>query len=89
MRPPYRLAFREEGRNWNAYCAKTDTMQDAIWLGSIAMRFIENSPERKRIFMELMKEALSDVMEELCGVRPEWPEPEGHPAPEHEKTKSA
>ena len=76
-----RLAFRVEGEMWNAYYALPDTMKDAIWIGSIAMRFVEECGERKRTFMLLMREAVSDIIEEKTGCRPEWPEPEGHVAP--------
>ena len=81
-----RLAFREEGNHWNAYYALPDTMDGAIWLGSIAMRFVVTNKVRKSVFMALMRDSFDDLMEELIGERPTWPEPEGHPAPEHERT---
>ena len=59
-------------------------MEGAIPLGSIAMRFVVYHPERKASFMELMKEAVSDLLEELTGNRPTWPEG-AHAAPEHER----
>ncbi len=79
-----RLAMRHEGPNWNAYYAMPGTMEGAIPLGSIAMRFVEGKPERKEAFMEMMKEAVSDLIEELTGHRPTWPEG-AHAAPEHER----
>ena len=79
-----RLAMRHEGANWNAYYAMPGTMEGAIPLGSIAMRFVVDHPERKAAFMELMKEAVSDLLEELTGNRPTWPEG-AHAAPEHER----
>ena len=79
-----RLAMRHEGANWNAYYAMPGTMEGAIPLGSIAMRFVEGKPERKEAFMEMMKEAVSDLIEELTGHRPTWPEG-AHAAPEHER----
>lgn len=82
---PLRLAMRVEGHIWNAYAAKLDTMQDAIWIGSIAMRFVENNEDRKRAFLNMMQDALGDVLKELFGTRPTWNEPIG--APEHERTK--
>ena len=82
-----RLALRVEGQNWNAYYASPDTMEDAIWLGSIAMRFVEDQA-RKDIFMALMQEAMSDLIEEITGVRPTWPN-SPRPAPEHERSGSA
>jgi len=45
-----RLAMRHEGTNWNAYYASTETMEGAILLGSIAMRFIINNPKHERGF---------------------------------------
>jgi hypothetical protein len=79
-----RLAMRHEGANWNAYYAMPGTMEGAIPLGSIAMRFIEGKLERKEAFMDMMKEAVSDLIEELTGHRPTWPEG-AHAAPEHER----
>ena len=82
----FRLAFRKEGEMWNAYYAVMDTMEGAIWLGSIQMKFVQNE-KRREAFRALMRECFSDVVEQLMGQRPTWPEPEGHPAPEHERTK--
>jgi hypothetical protein len=79
-----RLAMRHEGTSWNAYYAMTDSMADAIPLGSIAMRFIVNNPERKTAFMDFMRDAVSDLIEETTGRRPTWPDgPQS--APEHER----
>lgn len=79
-----RLAMRHEGANWNAYYALTDTMADAIPLGSIAMRFIVGNPARKTAFMDFMRDAVSDLIEEKTGVRPVWPDgPQA--APERER----
>jgi hypothetical protein len=80
-----RLALRHEGNWWNAYYAMPDTMDGAILLGSIAMRFVEMQ-ERKNAFMTLMREAVSDIIEEKTGTRPTWPEPRGQPAPESERS---
>ena len=78
-----RLAMRHEGANWNAYYALPGTMDGAIFLGSIAMRFVENV-ERKNAFMDMMREAVADLIEEQTGQRPTWPEG-AQPAPEHER----
>lgn len=83
--PMGRLAFREEGRNWNCYYCTTGSMVGAILLGSIAMRNVLR-PERKSQFMTLMRECFSDVMEEVSGVRPTWPKPDGEEAPDSERT---
>ena len=82
---PGRLALRVEGSMWVAYYAMPDTMDGAIILGSIHMRVVEN-PERKAAFMALMRDALADIIESILGERPTWPEPEGHRAPEHERS---
>jgi hypothetical protein len=67
-----RLALREEGSLWVAYCAKADTMDDALFLGSIRRRFVDN-PVHKAIFMGLMQDAVGDLIEEASGQRPTWP----------------
>ena len=81
---PMRLAMRLEGSAWNAYVAKLDTMEGAIWVGSIAARFIEDK-RRKEVFLELMKDALSEVFEEMTRTPVTWNKPVD--APEHEKTR--
>jgi hypothetical protein len=73
-----RLAMREEGREWKAYYAMPDTMNGAIFLGSIQMRFVEVE-ERKKAFMDLMREAVGDLIEEQVGVRPAWGGPKAAP----------
>jgi hypothetical protein len=78
-----RLAMREEGSLWVAYYAPPDNMTDAIFLGSIRLAFVQQK-DRKDLFMALMKEAVSDIMEEALGHRPTWPSPP-QPAPEHER----
>jgi hypothetical protein len=78
-----RLAMRVEGNLWCAYHALPDTMEGALFLGSIRKVFVEDA-ERKLVFMELMKEAVSDLLEDKTGERPMWPEGE-QPAPEHER----
>jgi len=80
-----RLALRVEGDCWNAYYAMPDTMKDAIWLGSIQMRFVADQA-RKDMFMVLMVEAVADLIEEATGERPTMAE---RPAPEHEKSGRA
>lgn len=78
-----RLAMRHEGAQWNAYYALTNTMDGAIFLGSIAMRFVVDET-RKHLFMALMREAVSDLIEEQTGHRPTWPDGV-QAAPEHER----
>jgi len=83
-----RLAMRSEGDLWAAYYALPNTMDGAIFLGSIQLRFVQDA-ERKSMFIALMREAVSDILEQLTGERPTWPEPEGTPAPEHERGGNA
>lgn len=79
-----RLAMRQEGENWNAYYALPDTMEGAIFLGSIKLQFVQTQ-ERKDAFLGFMRECMSDLMEELFGDRPTWPDGP-QPAPEHERS---
>lgn len=79
-----RLALRHEGNFWNAYYAVPDSMVDAVPLGGIAMRFVENNQERKDAFIALMREGVADILQEQTGVRPTWPDGP-QPAPEHER----
>lgn len=71
-----RLAMRHEGTFWNAYYAMPDTMDGAVLLGSIAMRFVADATRRDR-FMALMKEA---VRHHRRANRPS-PDMAGRPAP--------
>jgi hypothetical protein len=78
-----RLALRVEGENWVAYWALTDSMQDPVFLGSIRMGAIVNNSTRKSVFMAMMQDICSDLIEEKMGERPTWGEP--NRAPEHER----
>ena len=82
-----RLAMRVEGDNWNAYYALPDTMEGAIPLGCIRLAAVADKPERKKAFMDLMREAVADIIEEKVGLRPTWGEPET--APERERSGRA
>ncbi len=84
-RLPGRLAFRVEGPFWVAYYALPDTMEDAVVLGTIRVAHV-NNPQRRAVFMELMKDAVSDMLEDIIGARPEWPFPP-EVAPDHERTR--
>jgi hypothetical protein len=81
-----RIALRAEGENWNAYFAQPDTMEGALYLGSIRLTLVEREPS-KLAFIQLMRMAVSDIMFDTLGVRPQWPEPP-QPAPEHERTRA-
>ncbi|MGY3366132.1 hypothetical protein ACVWZL_003257 [Bradyrhizobium sp. GM2.4] len=78
-----RLAMRHEGTMWNAYYAQNETMDGAILLGSVAMRFVADA-DRKTAFMDMMRDAVADVIKEKTGQRPTWPDgPQA--APERER----
>lgn len=78
-----RLAMRHEGKWWNAYCARSDTMTDAVLLGSIQARAVTGNPARQQAFMELMSGLIADIIEASTGHRPTVGEFER--APEHER----
>lgn len=48
-------------------------MDGAILLGSIQMRFVAHE-KRKNQFMTLMQEAVSDMLTDITGERPTWPD---------------
>ena len=85
---PFRLALRIEGEWWNAYIAKSDTMEGAILVGSIRSRLVEESKDCKTGFIALMQVALTLAMQEATGLQMLWPEPP-HRAPEHERSGTA
>jgi len=78
-----RIALRREGKNWNAYYARPDTMDGAIWLASIRMDLVEGDPRVKAGFMDLVRTVVDGIVRELL-----WTDEIGwetRPAPEHEK----
>jgi PRTRC genetic system protein C len=79
-----RLALREEGSSWVAYYAMPGTMEGAIFLGAIRMGAVTTRPERRQQFMDLMREVVSDTIEDTVGTRPTWGGPQK--APEHERS---
>lgn len=81
-----RLAMRQEGENWNAYYALPTSMDDPIFLGSIRMAAVIGNEERKAAFIDMMRDVVSDIIEDATGVRPMWGGPTG--APEHERAGS-
>jgi hypothetical protein len=80
-----RLALRAEGNVWNAYFATTDTMADAVLIGSIALAAIADKPERADAFIDMMGNVVADIIENKVGTRPIWGNPQA--APEHERQK--
>ena len=80
---PLRLAFREEDGFWNCYIARPDTMKDAMPIGSILMRVVQEHIEVKDAFMHTMRQTLSVIIEEVTGTPPvNW---STSPAPPHER----
>lgn len=80
--------MRVEGNNWVAYYTlHTDSMRDAILLGSISMNAIETNAKRKDEFMDLMREVVGDMIHAVTGIRPVWGGPVR--APEHERSGNA
>lgn len=79
--------MRQEGSSWVAYYALQGTMEDAIFLGSIRMGAVIENPARKQAFMDMMRDIVSDIIEETTGTRPQWGGPEQ--APEHERAGNA
>jgi hypothetical protein len=81
-----RLAMRKEGVMWNAYYALPDTMEGAALIGSIAIAFVANNPERKQAFMDMMSGIVADHIETSIGQRPSMDVTD---APEHERSGNA
>lgn len=82
-----RLALREEGGNWNAYYALTGTMQGAIFLGSIRMGAVVNHPDRKKAFMDLMRDLVGEILADKTGASVMWGGAKA--APENERSGNA
>jgi len=85
MKAPLRLAFRVEGDKWSAYVAKQNTMEGAIWMGSVAIGIAEND-ELKRRFMDLMKDFFEEFLKEKGIEIESWEEEQ---SPEHERAGRA
>jgi hypothetical protein len=62
-----RLSLREEGPEWVAYYAQADTMDDAIRLGSILIKFPMEHPKIKEAFIALMRDVVSTAIAEVTG----------------------
>ena len=82
-----RLAMRKEGDYWNAYYTLPNSMDGALLLGSISMGAVTNNPDRRQAFLVMMRDIVSDFIEEKTGTRPDWGDPES--AAEHERAGSA
>ena len=82
-----RLAMRHEGLFWNAYLARTETMNGAVHLGSIRMTLV-NDEGVKAAFLQVMTQAMTVAAKDATGVVLEWPDPP-EPAPESERSGHA
>lgn len=82
-----RLALRHEGDNWVAYYMLPDSIVSPVFLGSIRMGAVVGNEPRKQAFMDLMRDIVSDIIQETTGIRPTWSGPQ--PAPEHERSGAA
>jgi hypothetical protein len=82
-----RLAMRREGEMWVAYYAQNETMDRAVVIGSILMRAVESNPGRKDLFMDMMRDIITEAIESETGARPTWGGPQL--APEHERSGKA
>ena len=83
-----RLSMRQEGGFWVAYYAMPETMDGAIFLGSISMGAISgHNGHRKANFMDMMRDIVSEIIEDKTGIKPEWGGETT--APEHERAGNA
>jgi len=83
---PIRLAFRTEGEFVNAYIALTNTMANALLIGSIKRGILDRDETIWTRWKELMLAALSNVIVDQFGQTPTFDEQR---APEHEKAGEA
>ena len=73
-----RIAFRKrppvdgEPWMWCAYWAEPDTMDGAVFLGSIALALVDGNPEVRRLFMETVKVASRAMLEAKTGGNATW-----------------
>ena len=81
--PAFRIAFRHEGKWWNAYLAKPQTMSGATQVGSILWTVAQND-ELREAFIALMKSVMETAMRDTGHDVPHsW---DHHTAPPHEKS---
>ena len=78
-----RLAMRREGNFWKAYFAQIGTMDNAFFLAQIRFDLVEGNDALKEQFIEIARLCVSDIVEKISTIRPDWADPE--PAPEHER----
>jgi hypothetical protein len=76
--------MRFHGENLNAYHAMSNTMERAVWLGSVRVAAAVADPERQQAFVDTVRDIVSDILKEGVGVRLAWPNPP-YPARGHER----
>jgi hypothetical protein len=80
-----RLAIRVEGTLWCAYWALPNTMDGALFLGSIRLAFVDNV-KRKEAFIDLMRDAVGEMLKAQGMIPESW---DRRKAPEHERGGNA
>ena len=84
-----KLAFRREGDWWRCYWKPGNTTETGVELGSIRMSLVSNSESPTyKAFMECMRLAFSESVEEHMGIKATWPH-DPTPAPENERSGNA
>lgn len=74
---PFRIAIRDEGKQVSAYYAEPDTMEGAVWIGSLSKALMNT------VVLEEWIKVLTGAIDTLSGGQLEsW---EAQPAPEHER----
>ena len=79
--------MRVEGNLWVAYYALNDTMDGALFLGSIQMAFVQDW-QAKELFQALMRDAVATIIQRHTGQTPSWPDG-WQQAPERERAGRA
>jgi hypothetical protein len=80
--------MRAQGENLNAYHAMSNTMEGAVWLGSIRVAAAVDNPERQQAFVDTMRDIVSDILKVGGDVRLAWPNPP-YPARGHKRADNS
>ena len=84
-RAGFRLAFRAEGKWWNAYLAEGKTMEGSTLLGSVLMTMV-SKPETRDCWKAAMTELFRHAIKDSTDLDPTMIEEK---APEHERSGAA
>jgi hypothetical protein len=79
--PEIRIAIRSEGKMWNAYLAKPDTMKHAVLLSSVALTVVAD-PKCKELYLEFIQKLFVQMAQNL-GLP--FDDTKIEVAPEHER----